>query len=246
MVLLICTLSLLALFGTAVSRRHIDIDLTTRPAVRWEWIVWAGTLVVGLTASYAAASAFQGRYAAIVFPLFALTVAGGITVFGSRGVRYGMLAVIVVFGFVGGFRNTDENRTQAGAVAAAVNDRARTGDVIGYCPDQVAPSVNRLVTADVEQGVFPDFGSPEIVDWVDYADRNEAADPIAYAEDLVARAGPSGTVFYVYAAGYRTFDVKCEAVAQHLTSLRSAPEVLVVDDGAVFEHMNLLRYPPTP
>jgi len=239
-------LPLLALFGAASSRRHIDLDLRTRPAVRWEWIVWVATLLVGLTASYAAASAFQGRYAAIVFPLFVLTLAYGITVFRSRGVRYALIAVIVLFGLVGGVRNVDENRTQAGAVATAVNDWARPGDVVGYCPDQVAPSVNRLVTRDVEQGVFPDFGSPEIVDWVDYAERNEAADPIAYAENLVARAGPDGTIFFVYAAGYRTLGVKCEAVAQHLTTLRSTPEILVVDDGVTLEHMNLLRYPPAP
>jgi 4-amino-4-deoxy-L-arabinose transferase-like glycosyltransferase len=243
--LVLLFLPLLALFGAAASRRHIDLDLKTRPGVRWEWVVWATTLVVGLTASFAAGSAFQGRYAAIVYPLFVLTVAYGITVFGSRGLRYGLIAFIVVFSLVGGVRNVFENRTQAGDVAAAVNARVRSGDVVAFCPDQVAPAVSRLITGDAEQGVFPGFRHPEIVDWVDYAQRNESADPLAFAEDLVARAGADGTIFYVYSSGYRTLDLKCEEVAQHLTTLRSAPEVLVVDDGETFEHENLLRFGPT-
>ncbi|MGZ8753186.1 MAG: glycosyltransferase family 39 protein [Acidimicrobiia bacterium] len=244
--LLFLVLPLLGLFGAAVSRHHIDLDLTTRPGVRWEWIAWAVTLVVGLTASYAAGSAFQGRYAAVVYPLFALTVAFGITVFGSRGVRYGLIAFIVVFSLVGGVRNGFENRTQAGDVAAAVNARAGSGDVVAFCPDQVAPSVNRLLTGDAQQGVFPGFRRPDIVDWVDYEARNQAADPRAFADELVARAGPEGTIFYVYSGGYRTLELKCEEIAQHLTTLRSAPEVLVVDDGETFEHENLLRFAPTP
>jgi mannosyltransferase len=241
---LVVVLALLALFGAAVSRRHIDLDLRTRPAVRWEWVVWSATLVVGLTASYAAASAFQARYAAIVFPLFVLTVSFGVVVFGSRGVRYVVIAVIVVFGLVGGVRNLDENRTQAGAVAAAVDERAASGDVLAYCPDQVAPAINRLVTADVQQGVFPGFRDPEIVDWVDYGDRSAAGDPAAFAQDLVDRAGPDGAIFYAYAAGYRTLDLKCEEIANTLAQLRSAPEVLVTDDGVTFEHENLLRFAP--
>ncbi|MGZ8762199.1 MAG: glycosyltransferase family 39 protein, partial [Acidimicrobiia bacterium] len=153
---------------------------------------------------------------------------------------------IVVFSLVGGVRNGFENRTQAGDVAAAVNARAGSGDVVAFCPDQVAPSVNRLLTGDAQQGVFPGFRRPDIVDWVDYEARNQAADPRAFADELVARAGPEGTIFYVYSGGYRALDLKCEEIAQHLTTLRSAPEVLVVDDGETFEHENLLRFAPTP
>ncbi len=244
--LLLLLLPLLALFGAAVSRRHVDLDLTTRPGVRWEWIAWAATLVVGLTASYAAASAFQGRYAAIVFPIFILTLAFGITVFGSRGVRYGLIAFIVAFGLVGGVRNGLEHRTQAGTVAAAVNRGARPGDVVAFCPDQVAPAVSRLITGDVEQGVFPGFRRPDIVDWFDYEDRNRAADPNVFADDVLARAGSDGAIYYVYASGYRTLDLKCEAIAQRLSEARPAPAVLVSDDGATLEHENLLRFGPTP
>jgi mannosyltransferase len=238
-------LPLLALFGVAVSRRHIDIDLKTRPGVRWEWIGWAATLAVGLTASYASGTAFQSRYATIVYPLFALTVGYGITVFTSRGVRYGFLAFIVVFSFGGAVRNVWENRTQGGDVAAAVNANAKRGDVVAYCPDQIAPDASRLIDADVQQGVFPGFRRPDLVDWVDYEARNQAADPAAFARDLIERAGPGGSIFYAFSAGYRTLDLKCEQIAQVLTTLRSDPEGLVADDGETFEHENLLRFGPS-
>ncbi len=239
-------LPLLALFGLAISRRHIDLDLKTRPGVRWEWIAWAATLIVGLTASYVSGNAFQSRYAAIVFPLYILTAGFGITVFASRAVRYGIVIFLVIFGFTGGVRNVFESRTQGGAVAAAVNTHAKRGDVVAYCPDQIAPDASRLITADVQQGVFPGFRRPDIVDWVDYAARNESADPNAFVDDLIRRAGTHGTIFYAYSSGYRTLDLTCDQIAQRLTALRPDSEVLIADDSDSFEHENLLRFGPGP
>lgn len=237
-------LPLLALFGVAVSRRHIDLDLKTRPGVRWEWIAWAVTLLVGLTASYASGNAFQGRYAAIIYPIFVLTVGYGITVFANRSIRYALVAFIVVFGFAGGIRNMSENRTQGGEVAAAVNSRAKSADVVAFCPDQIGPAASRLITADVQEGVFPGFRRADIVNWVDYATRNEAADPVVFANDLVKRAGPDGAIFYAYSGGYRTFDGKCEQIAQALAALRPDTEALIVDDDKRLEHETLLRLGP--
>ena len=240
--LVLWQLPLLALFGVAISRRHIDIDLKTRPGVRWEWIGWGATLVVALTATFVSGNAFQSRYAAIVYPIFVLTVGYGITVFASRSVRYGLVAVIVVFSFAGGVRNVSESRTQGGEVAAAVNSRAKSGDVVAFCPDQIGPDASRLITADVQQGVFPGFRRADIVDWVDYAARNDAADPRAFADALVKRAGPDGTIYYAYSGGYRTLGGKCEEIAQALTASRPDAEVLVVDDDDIFEHETLLRF----
>ena len=42
MVFLLFALAMLGLFGAAASRWHIDIDIATQPAVRWEAAVAAG------------------------------------------------------------------------------------------------------------------------------------------------------------------------------------------------------------
>src|SRR4030095_13968591 len=74
-------LPLLALFGAAVDRRRIELDLHTRPAVRLETAGAFGILLVGLTASWLGGTAFDARYAAVMYPVLVLVAAYGVTVF---------------------------------------------------------------------------------------------------------------------------------------------------------------------
>src|SRR5579862_3748710 len=137
-------LLLLGLFATARDNRYIDVDLHTAPGARWEAIVGGATLVVAFTLNYIAGGAFQTRYSAVVFPLFIVIVARGVTTLADPRVRTAVLVVVVALGFVGGVRNIKTDRTQAGEVAAVLRAQAKPGDLVVYCPDQLGPAVHRL------------------------------------------------------------------------------------------------------
>ena len=48
-------------------------------------------------------------------------------------------------GLVSSAQNVTTQRTQANAVAAAINTQAKPGDIIAFCPDQLGPSVYRQI-----------------------------------------------------------------------------------------------------
>jgi hypothetical protein len=245
LVLPLVVLALLALFGRMHDRWRIDVDLRTFPGVRWEWVVGVLTLLGGLSLSFLARSGFQSRYASVMYPFFALAVAFGLVVVGDRRVRYGLLAFIVLIGFVGGARNVVTNRTQASQVTDHISAASKPGDVVGYCPDQLGPDVSRLLPGSLalKQYTFPRFSSPKFVDWVDYADRNAKASPDAYAQGLLRRAA-GHTIWMVYSTGYKTLDGKCEAILNSLAVARSHSENLVSPDDKIYEFMGLRRYDP--
>jgi hypothetical protein len=234
-------LLLLGLFATARDRRHIDIDLHTVPGARWEAIVGFATLMVGFSLNYLAGGAFQTRYSAIAFPFFVVVVARGVTTLADPRVQAGVLVAVVGLGFVGGIRNVRTNRTGAGMVAAVLRARAQPGDLVVYCPDQLGPAVSRLAPPGLHQVTYPAFGRPQFVDWVDYKKRLARADPQAFAEEALARAG-SHTLWFVTTPGYQTHPVVCGTLAS-LFAARRTREVSVVPDERLFEHPGLQRFP---
>ncbi len=234
-------LMLLGVFGRATDVRRIEIDLRTRPEVRWEALVGAATLVVGTTASYLAGSAFQTRYSAIVLPFYVLVVARGLACFADRRVLAGVTGVVVALGFVGGVRNLVENRTQAGVVAGVLRAEAAPGDVVVYCPDQLGPSVDRGAPGGLDAFTYPVFGDPSRVDWADYEERLSTVDPSDFARRTLARARAGSAVWLVSGPGYRTHVGTCERLAAELGESRDAV-TRVVPDEAVFEKVGLIRF----
>ena len=245
LVLPLLLLALLALFGRPTDKSHIAIDLHTVAGVRWEWLVGAATLFVGLFLSLLTGTGFQARYAAIMFPFFALVVAYGVIVFADKRIRMGILAFVAVVGFVGGARNVATNRTQATQVVEAIAAEAQPGDVVGYCPDQLGPAVSRLIDAELQVAnrSYPYGGSPRFVNWVDYEKRNREASAERFADKLLTGAGTK-TLWMVWAPGYVTFEGKCEAVLNALGASRPAFTDLVSGDDNVYEFMGLRRYNP--
>lgn len=239
----ILTLGLLFLgvFGHAVDARRIEVDLHSDPGVRCEVIVGGATLVVGTTLTYLAGSAFQTRYAAIVFPFWILVVARGLTCFASYRVRTGVLVVAVALGLLGGGRNLVEDRTQAGDVAAVLRAEARPGDVVLYCPDQLGPAVHRLTPAGLDEVTYPFFEPPERIDWVDYKERLATVEPIDVAREALERAGPEHAIWLVSGPGYTTHTGLCEVLAAELTQTRF-PVGKVVPDVQVFEKPGLTLF----
>lgn len=240
-------LVLLAIFGVALDSRRIELDLRTRPLVRWQALVCAGSIGLGLVISYVAGSAFEGRYGAIGVPLLILVMAVGFMVFADDAVRVAALGIVLVLGTVVGVRNTDETRTQAGKVATVLARRAAPGDLVVLCPDQLGPAVQRALGPDSGLRVvtFPDLARPEFVNWIDYRERIAATEPLEVGGEVVARAGDA-TIWYVVSPGYRSVEGKCEGLEIAFEAARSDGKVRITPDpGRFYESMGLVEYRPT-
>lgn len=241
LLLIFIPLVLIGVFGATVDRRHIDLDLRTLPGARWEAAIGALTLVIGTTAAWLGHSAFQSRYASIMFPFFVLVVARGVTRFADLQVRAVIIAVVVAVGFVGGVRNAVNNRTQAGEVAAVLRAEAKPGDVVLYCPDQVGPAVHRLVQPGLDEVTYPLLRPPALVDWVDYDEVIARHPPAAVAAQVLERAG-TRTIWFVSAPGYRTHVTVCDALAHDLAQVRPQ-HVRITSDATIFEKPGLQEFP---
>ena len=77
--LLFFALAGLGLFGVATDRRHINLDIATRPLGRPLAIAVIGTLGAAIAGGFLTNSAFDARYASVVFIPLILMVAIGLT-----------------------------------------------------------------------------------------------------------------------------------------------------------------------
>jgi mannosyltransferase len=235
-------LALLALFGRATSGRFVTLDLRTERRYRPEAAIAVLALALGTAFTYATWSAYATRYAAVVVPLFLLLVAAGLTVLVARWVRFGALVALLALFSIGAAWNVRDWRTQARQFADGIEAVAQPGDLVVYCPDQLGPATSRaLGAADddldlrLDQVVYPTFAPPELVDWVDYADRNAAADPEAFATEALARA-EGRAIFLVWNTSYRTFEGQCERLVATLGAARPAQEIVSNPGGRFFEN----------
>lgn len=233
-------LGLLALLGRPTGGNRIELDLGTRPGARAEWAVAALTVGLAVTVSFASRAAFAGRYTAVIHPLVVLLAGLGVAVLPRRGLQLGVVGVLALGGIGFGAANLVTDRTQAGEVAAAIEADAGPGDLVVYCPDQLGPSTSRLLGDEPPGVTFPAAGDPRFVDWVDYAARVDAADPAAFADEVVERAG-SGDIWLVWSGRYRSVERVCEELVNALAARRPGWS-LVVESGDQFEHAWLHRY----
>jgi mannosyltransferase len=233
------------LFGAPLDRFRVEIDLRTRPGARALAVTVAGTLAVAIAVGLATQGAFAARYTAVVFAPFLLLVTLGAAVLVDRRLLTIVVVAIVGFGLATSTGNITTDRTQAGQLAALIRAELRPGDVVGYCPDQLGPALSRLLPPGVIQVTFPRETGPTFVDWVDYAKRVKAADPVHFAELLDQRAGSGHTVWMVWAGQYRKLGTDCEQINARLTALRpDANQLREADTEHFFEHANLARYRP--
>jgi mannosyltransferase len=237
-------LALLGLFGRGTDDLHIDLDLRGRRFVRYEAVVLASTLALGGMVGFVSASTYATRYSAVIYPLFALLVAAGLTCFRSPRALTGVLATFLALCLLGAYWNVTYPRTQARVDAHAIADLAQPGDVVIFCPDQLGPAYSRELPGDLDAVVYPTLASPARVDWVDYAARNAAANPTKIARQILARAG-SHRIFLVWQGDYRTFGTQCETVFGVLAAARPGGRALVVSGGdKYFEPAAVVSFPP--
>jgi len=245
--LLFFALTGVGLFGLATDRLHIDLDIRTRPLGRPLAVVVLGTLAAAIIGGLASNSAFDARYASVVFIPLILMVSLGITVFRDRHVRVGMLALAMALGIAASVPNVTTNRTQAGEVAAAIAATAKPGDVVSYCPDQLGPAVDRLLPAGrYQQVTFPRGTGPAFVNWVDYAIAVKAASPVTFAQQVESLAAGGHQIYMVWAPGYQAFGLQCEGVVQTLQGdlAYHSTGVVVGDDKTFYQPMSLVRLTP--
>ncbi|HUP84179.1 MAG TPA: glycosyltransferase family 39 protein [Acidimicrobiales bacterium] len=240
---LLAALTLLALFGRAVDARRVELDVRTRPGVRGEAVIAATTLLVAVGLGTATSSAFASRYTSVAFPLIIVVAAYGLRALADRRIVAGVLVVASLLGLAGGVRNVVSRRTSADAVVAAIlAGGGKPGDLVAYCPDQLGPDVTRVLPDTFDEATFPDMGDPHIVDWVDYATRMAAADPVAFGQRLLERSR-GRTIWYVWMPGYRTLDKQCERINDTLGNARPGNRQLLEPDKSVFERHVLWMHP---
>jgi mannosyltransferase len=234
-------LALLALLAVRTRGDQITLDVRTAPAVRRELAVTGLVIAIGTAAGIATNATYQSRYAAVVVPLVLLAVAVGITrVPGPARLLVGV--VYIGLALVGIVWVNYYQRTQSVPVGDAVAARVQPGDVVVYCPDQLGPAYSREMPAGVEGMSYPALTSPRLVDWVDYADRNAAADPDAVARAVRQRAD-GHAVFLVWMPDYRTLEGQCE----QLSAALGVTETLVTQDNSRYFEPAYLQYaPPQP
>jgi mannosyltransferase len=241
-------LVLLGLCGRATGPHGIALDLRTRRRFRYEGAVAGLALGLGATASLVTATTYATRYAAVIYPLVALLIAAGLGCFEDPRILTGALATFLALCLLGAYWNVTFPRTQGREAAQAINKVAKPGDVVAFCPDQLGPAFSRSLDPHLglDEVVYPTFGSPLRVDWVDYAKRNAAASPQRYAARLLARAG-SHQIFLVWQGAYRTLEGQCEALLNALGQARPGADTIVVGGGdRYFEPGSVTVFPPRP
>ena len=237
---LLVAITLIALADVAIPRISPAGDADGARRVRLVFAIGVTTLLVGVGEAMLSNTAYQVRYAAVVFPFVAL-VAGAVLL--EPKVRVVVMSLLVVFSLVAAQHWITMERTSSPFVAAVINEKARAGDVVVYCPDQVGPATTRLIheSTDLLELTFPSGGSPRIVNWTDYAKRNEAADPLEFAREIRAHARHN-TIWYVWSPGYLTYGSKCETLVIDLGIGRPPGRGVVPLHGTV-EHVALVEYP---
>jgi mannosyltransferase len=246
LLVVLITLTIVAVFGRAVDRYRVELDVRTRPGVRAEAGIWVATLLLGGAFAFVTRGTFAGRYAAVLYPLFALVLVYGVTVFADKRIRAVFLAIVVIFGLGSGLRIVLDDRTEARPVADAIRSGAEPGDVVLYCPDQLGPSVSRLLEGrrGLVQLTFPAGDRPELVDWVDYEDRRTRVNTDQFAQRVLDRAGDN-TIWYVVAVQYRGGNEgRCDAVLRSLSATRPGGQQLVQANDKYGEFFSLFEYPP--
>lgn len=238
-------LALLGLCAQPLPGGTLELDPAGRPPARPLALVVAATLAGAAVASQLTGSAFATRYVAVVVVPFVVLAARGLAVIENRRLLAVLAVAVLGSGLVRSFETAGAPRTQARQLATALAGRARPGDSVVVCPDQLGPGLARLLPPlGVTTTVYPPGSRLDRVDWVDYTDRIEATAPRAFARSLDRRAA-GATVWMVVAPGYHGLDGSCERVFQGLRDLRPASRRVVAEDHGAFEHASLWRFPPT-
>ena len=121
--------------------------------------------------------------------------------------------------------------------------QAQPGDLVVCCPDQLGPSVHRLLRVPGLVELTSRGRSAPTVDWVDYKQVIAGTDVEQFAQDILNRLQGSATLWLVWHDGYRGLGGDCGFLESWLGMLRSPGTTVVRPDGAQFyEYAGLTRF----
>lgn len=240
---------LLALFAYGRTPRSIEVQFQPRTQFVTEGLVVVLVIAISSIMGFIAGAGYAPRYASVYFPLMAVLVAAGITRFIAPRIRLVVLLVILLPMLGGSVLTVRDTRSQSREIVDAIASEQRGRDILLVCPDQLGPGISRELDLRSSGPLgltafsYPGHDDLHFVDWVDYKQRNDAADPTAFARDVLTLAGssPGRQVFFVWNGEYRTYDGDCEAIAGVLGSAMSGVEI-VETNSAAFEHASLIKY----
>ena len=179
-----------------------------------------------------------------MFPLFVIICALGVTTFGARTVTAGVLSVACVAGLLSARQWDSQPRTEAVKVAADLNQEAQPGDLVVYCPDQLGPAVDRLLTVpDVTELTFPRMIGPQRVDWVNYLSTIRARSTQTFAQEVVGKLNPGNRLWLVWRNGYEGFGGSCGNLASWLDVDLPGGLTVLGAQKTYYEYENLTVYP---
>jgi hypothetical protein len=234
-------LTVLGVFGHRRRSGAIELRWRSQGVERALGAVTLLTLALALGAGIVGNSPVTARYTAVVFPLVVLLAAIGLSRLSIAAATV-VLTVAAATGLMGGWDASMAQRTAAPRVVAQIERLATPDDLVVYCPDQLGPSVSRLLETPAPQVTFPSYSAPQRVDWDDYLERFRGADVEAFAAEVNRMA--VGDVWLVTAPNYMTTSEGCRDMRDALTELRPAATEIVPADGRFFEQAQLFRLPP--
>lgn len=244
----VLTFLLFALVGLALFARPgpastaVVLEPLVQARSRFVALSVVGTLGVAVLAGLTTGAAFDSRYIAVVFPLFIVLCALGVSTFGSRRVTSGFLAIAVVCGIFSAREWNSQPRTQAVRVAAELNSMAQPGDMVVYCPDQLGPSVDRLLNVpNVTELTFPRMTGPQRVDWWDYDQVIKDTSVYRFASSVISKLNPGSTLWLVWRNGYGGFGNDCGELQTWLSYKLGGGYTVVRANQADYEYENLTR-----
>lgn len=231
---------------TVVSQgsRALLVDLRTVPGVRPEVVVAVAAMSVGLVAGQLGDAVFVARYAAVFLPMLLIAAGVGLARMPAPMVRRVVAVGMVGLSAVGLGANVIEERTMGEVFATTIAAEAGPDDVVAICPDQLGPATLRSLPETIDAIGLPALERPDRIDWRDYAERNEAADPAVAVAEMLERA-EGASVWLVINTHYRTYEGYCEGVQAGLQAARPMSGIVVPDRGGeVFEGGTLVRFLP--
>ncbi|HUD69960.1 MAG TPA: glycosyltransferase family 39 protein [Acidimicrobiales bacterium] len=239
---------LLLIFGYAASpvgRDVLEFRLLGQPRARVLTVTFFVTLAIAYVASRQSNTAFQPRYAAIVFPIAVILVGLGVAALPNRWLQVGAVCALSALGLWTTHWGAHVQRSQSGKLAVTMHAHVPTSAVVVVCPDQLGPSLLRYAGRSSYDYVgFPRFTSPWLVDWVDYKDAVNGASLSGFSTRVTNLAGPSA-FYLVWSKGYGVHTT-CEDLVGALAraSGRSPTTLVVAQKYQYYQSMNLLKYAP--
>lgn len=234
-------------FGVARSRFILELDFHTLRRGRFLAAIVFGTLAIGMIGAHVSKSTFVPRYAAVAFIPLIVLLALGTQALWSAWFRIAVVALFCTVMLSTGLVWRSSERTQAVPVVSVLAQQAKPGDLLLFCPDQLGPSVMRVLPGDLRLRAYsyPRFDDPRFVNWVDYDQAIHATSPRKFARK-VEQVVNGHSVWLVWSTGYGPFKSTCGYLASTLLTLPgwNGHQWVNAKSFRYFQSMNLTQFVP--